>query len=69
MGQTAAVYIKNIIPERMKIKLVLIDAGKTEQLARKIRYFLREGETHMDYWRYSPRGCAKVIETNFSDEL
>ena len=24
-GQTAAVYIKNIIPERMKIKLVIID--------------------------------------------
>ena len=27
VGDTVAVYIKNIIPERMKIKLVIIDKG------------------------------------------
>lgn len=68
VGQTAAVYIKNILPDRMKIKLVLIDSGKTEQTFRRLHYFLRDGQTHMDYWRYSPLGCTKVIETNFGEE-
>ncbi len=65
VGQTAAVYIKNIIPERMKIKLVLIDSAHNEQGLRRFRYFLREGETHIDYWRYSPPACSKIIDTNF----
>lgn len=65
VGQTAAVYIKNIVPERMKIKLVLVDSYKGELIPRRMKYFLDPGENHIDYWRYSPRGCAKVIETNF----
>jgi Ribosomal protein S1 len=67
-GQTAAVYIKNIIPERMKIKLVLIDSYKGELIPRRMDYHINDGETHIDYWRYSPRGCGKVIETNFMEE-
>ena len=64
-GQTAAVYIKNIIPERMKIKLVLIDACRGEAGGKPARpnYFF-EG-SHIDYWRYSPESCEKVIETVF----
>ena len=65
VGQTAAVFVKNIIPERMKIKLVLIDSYKGELIPRRMEYFLGDNETHIDYWRYSPRGCGKVIETNF----
>ena len=65
-GQNAAVYIKNIIPERMKIKLVLIDTYNNENGASKPAkpvYYIESG--HIDKWRYSPLNCGKVIETVF----
>lgn len=65
-GQTAAVYIKNIIPERMKIKLVIIDTHKEELPVRQTKYFIDTSTvTHIDKWRYSPDYCDKVIETEF----
>lgn len=66
VGQSVAVYIKNIIPERMKIKLVIIDACKSEQVSGKIEYFVSPDREHMDYWRYSPIGTSKIIESHFS---
>ena len=66
IGQTAAVYIKSIIPERMKIKLVLIDSYKGELQIPKMHYYINEKtETHIDYWRYSPPCCPRIIETSF----
>lgn len=67
VGQTAAVYIKNMIPDRMKIKLILIDSYKGELTPDRHRCFISPEESHIDYWRYSPRGCSKVIETNFME--
>lgn len=65
-GRLAAVYIKSIIPERMKIKLVLIDSYKGEMGAPKLEYFVDcEKTLHIDRWRYSPSVCTKVIETIF----
>ena len=64
VGQNAAVYIKNIIPERMKIKLVIIDVSKREQTVSAPRYFISE-KTHIDRWVYSPKCCQKVIESVF----
>ena len=69
VGDVCAVYIKNIIPERMKIKLVLIDSGKGEY-ERTLRYYVDSSKVHhMDYWRYSPDCCSKVIETVFDDVI
>lgn len=69
VGQSAAVYIKSIIPERMKVKLVLIDSCKGEQTSPRCapeRVFIdTEKVKHMDYWKYSPDGASKVIETFF----
>lgn len=62
-GQTAAVYIKSIIPEKMKIKLVIIDTSPENMNMNGEEYFF-EGE-HMDEWRYSPDECAKDIYTVF----
>lgn len=62
-GQTAAVYIKSIIPEKMKIKLVIIDVSDAACPKPSGGYFF-EGE-HMDGWRYSPDGCNKEIYTVF----
>lgn len=65
VGQSAAVYIKNIIPERMKIKLVIIDGAKPRDTQPKLEYFLPEGLSHIDSWRYSPRENPRIIETIF----
>lgn len=66
VGQTAAVYIKNIIPERMKIKLVLIDSYKGERKT-DVNLFVPNDPNlkHIDYWHYSPPECTKQIETFF----
>lgn len=77
VGQTVAVYIKNIIPERMKIKLVIIDSckgmdscksigGKSETGSTMFSYFIAPDKAHIDYWKYSPCGTGKVIESRFS---
>ena len=65
-GKTAAVYIKSIIPDRMKIKLVLIDFYKGEIISPKLKYFIDcDSVTHIDRWQYSPDICPKLIETVF----
>ena len=66
IGGCAAVYIKSIIPEKMKIKLVLIDICGTEPERQAINYFVDcERVTHLDRWIYSPEGSQKLIETIF----
>ncbi len=63
-GQTAAVYIKNIIPEKMKVKLVIVDTFPSPEMQEKhFDYKIEEG--HIEKWVYSPAECARVIETNF----
>ncbi|MBE6548150.1 MAG: 30S ribosomal protein S1 [Ruminococcaceae bacterium] len=65
-GKMAAVYIKSIIPERMKIKLVLIDSYKGETQNTRLKYFTDTDRIlHIDRWRYSPGKCNRVIETVF----
>ena len=65
-GQTVAVYIKSIIPDKMKIKLIIIDAEDCEPTSTPLCYFIDPKElTHVDYWRYSPISSNKVIETIF----
>ena len=63
-GQQACVYIKNIIPEKMKVKLIIVDAFDASYPAEEMRYFLTQG--HLDRWRYSPEGVPKVVETVFT---
>ncbi|MBO5415868.1 MAG: 30S ribosomal protein S1 [Clostridia bacterium] len=67
VGEYVAVYIKSIIPDRMKVKLVMIDSYKGTIPPKSIRYFITPEKTrHLDYWRYSPEGDRKIIETVFS---
>jgi len=61
-GQTAAVYIKSIIPEKMKIKLIIIDSFDTFY-SPEIKYF--NTESPITEWDYSPRDCYKRITTKF----
>lgn len=63
-GQQASVYIKNIIPSRMKIKLIIIDTFDYEYNPGEPEYFF-DGD-HMDLFRYSPPASEKIIETDFT---
>ncbi|MBE6672064.1 MAG: S1 RNA-binding domain-containing protein [Ruminococcaceae bacterium] len=66
VGQQVAVYIKSILPERMKIKLVLIDSFKAEHRATMpIEYYVPDSVSHMDLWQYSPDRCHKLVESVF----
>ena len=61
-GQTASVYIKSINPEKMKIKLIIVDAYDYSP-EKKCEYFINGGV--LRHWRYSPDICDKIIETYF----
>ncbi len=66
IGKSASVYIKSIIPERMKIKLVIIDAENCALLPKKLTYYVnREDTPHLSHWIYSPPDASKRIETRF----
>ncbi len=68
IGQSAAVYIKSIVPERMKIKLVLIDICGAEMPSYKLRYYVDPRVTpHLSHWVYSPIGARKTVETVFDE--
>lgn len=62
-GQQASVYIKNIIPERMKVKLIIIDTFDHEYMPSPPDYFYKEN--HMDRFLYSSQKSNKIIETVF----
>ena len=66
VGQQASVYIKSIIPEKMKIKLIIIDSHMTAPPSKPMRYFVDpKAQSHIGRWCYSPACCARVIESVF----
>ena len=62
-GQQISVYIKNIIPEKMKIKLVIIESFESKATPQPFKYFFKGN--HMNEFIYSPISCTKSIGTNF----
>ena len=66
VGQQASVYIKSLLPERMKIKLIIVDAFDAGYAPEPVRYFIDGGS--LSFWRYSPENCEKQIFTRFSDD-
>ncbi len=65
-GDGCAVYIKSILPDRMKIKLVLIDLCPPPPRS-PLRYML-PADRHLERWQYSPGRCDRRVETVFSGE-
>ena len=59
IGDCVSVFIKSIIPEKMKIKLIIIDIlpEKTRRLIKSSDYYIKSG--HIDEWHYSPHFCLK----------
>ncbi|MBR2109446.1 MAG: S1 RNA-binding domain-containing protein [Ruminococcus sp.] len=62
-GKQASVFIKNIIPQKMKIKLIVIDTFEYNYSPKPPRYFLRG--SHIDRFVYSPDESDKVVESVF----
>ena len=63
VGQSVSVFIKAIIPEKMKVKLVIVDVCEDGGYILPMKYFF-EG-SHIDEWKYSPDNSSKNIVTRF----
>ena len=65
-GDRVSVYIRSIRPERMKIKLHIIERLPPDPVPRPPRYQITDGQ--LDRWVYSPPGCEKEpVETVFTN--
>lgn len=62
-GESASVYIKSINPEKMKIKLSIVDSFPEKNSLAPVKYYF-DGN-HMDSWQYSPEIADKIIESIF----
>ena len=63
-GDGCSVYIKSILPERMKIKLVMIDTCTPPPMP--MYYKLPNDCIHLNHWIYSPAACPRRVESIFS---
>lgn len=64
-GDQVSVYIKSIRPERMKIKLQVIEKLPPREEPEPLRYQITDGR--LDRWVYSPPGYEKEpVETVFT---
>lgn len=65
-GQTAAVYVKSIIPDKMKVKLIIIDLTDDAPPPTFDEDFPSvAGRDHLDAWVYSPERSKRIIRTDF----
>lgn len=67
VGCGVTVYIKALLPERMKIKLVILECQEEprKKLLTPRDYYIREG--HLERWQYSPDCCIeKQVFTVFA---
>lgn len=56
-GERVSVYIKSILSQQMKIKLLLIDHLEPLDAPEPLTYFQTEGR--LDRWRYAPEDCRR----------
>ena len=64
-GQQTGVYIKALSPEKMKVKLIIVDVFDSEEPAAPLEYFVPEDVQRIDRWRYTSELCDRVVETSF----
>jgi small subunit ribosomal protein S1 len=65
-NEIASVYIKSILPERMKVKLIVIVSHASRTRLPNIGFSPNETPRHIDAWRYSPPTAYKCVESVFS---
>lgn len=64
-GQRVAVYIKSILPDKMKIKLVVVEAFEEAEMAEPLTYFVKD--SHIKKFAYSSKNAPKEIVTVFEE--
>lgn len=65
-GDGVSVYIKSIRPDRMKIKLHIIETLPPLQIPEPVHYQITDGT--LEQWVYSPPGCLRPpILTDFTE--
>lgn len=64
-GQRVAVYIKSVLPDKMKIKLVIVEAFEEAKMAEELTYFVKDN--HMERFDYSTPNAPKIITTVFNE--
>ncbi|MCL2020397.1 MAG: S1 RNA-binding domain-containing protein [Oscillospiraceae bacterium] len=64
INQQASVYIKAIIPEKMKIKLIIVDICDYSCINHTYDYFINSGR--MNRWIYSTPESEKLIVSDFT---
>ena len=62
-GCHAGVYVKSIIPSKMKIKLIIVDSFAADYPVEPPEYYITSG--HIDRWVYSPEESERLIESVF----
>lgn len=62
-GQYASVYIKAIIPEKMKVKLIIVDIFEPSFVNQNFDYYITDGI--IKRWEYSTRESQKEIISIF----
>lgn len=62
-GQKVSVFIKSVLPDKMKVKLVIVEAFNDFALPGELEYFIKDGS--ISHWKYSPDNAVKLIETRF----
>ena len=63
-GQQASVFIKSVLPGRMKVKLIIIETFDSEPRRPQPPEYFFQG-SHMDEFLYSPPESGRVIRTVF----
>ena len=63
VNSCASVYIKAMIPEKMKIKLIIVSTSENAFCGNELKYFRTSG--HIDSWVYSNGASGKLIQTIF----
>lgn len=63
VGQKTSVYIKSIIPEKMKVKLIIVDVFDDEETDRSFDYYIKSG--NMTHWEYSTTESERKIISVF----
>ena len=64
-GDAVSVFIKSIRPESMKLKLQVVERLGPAAGPETPVYQITDGR--LERWVYSPPGCAKTVETVFTD--
>jgi len=66
INQAVSVYIKAIIPEKMKIKLIIVDSFDNPRINYDYNYYHDLESKRSDSWVYSSKESEKIIRTDFT---